>query len=127
MLRGIAHVGGRRRTKAVIRIGPKARLHGIRPELNMANLVLEGILRKHGDVAMTILHALDGVHTRASIHYAGGAEDIVFSQAVEPEVKKQIFDEWSASVGQDFDVLFENPGTPNEHFHCEWQPKEAYK
>jgi hypothetical protein len=110
----------------MLRIGPKARLQGVRPELGFANLVLLGILAKY-DVVMTITHGVDGVHTRASIHYAGGAEDIVFSGTYEPSVKQQIYEEWKASVGQDFDVLFENPGTPNEHFHCEWQPKEAYK
>ena len=110
----------------MIRIGPKARLHGIRPELNFANVVLLGILLKHG-ATMTVSHALDGVHARASIHYAGGAEDLVFSSTLDLEVKQQIFAEWKSSVGQDFDVLFESVGTPNEHFHCEWQPKEAYK
>ena len=111
----------------MIRIGPKARLHGLRPELHFANLALEGILNKHGGIVMTLSHGMDGVHARASIHYAGGAEDLVFSQSLELDVKQQIFAEWKASVGQDFDVLFEDPGAANEHFHCEWQPKEAYK
>jgi hypothetical protein len=110
----------------LIRIGPKARLHGIRPELAFANLVLLGILLKHGAV-MVLSHGLDGTHTRASIHYAGGAEDLVFAGSLEMVVKQQIFEEWKASVGQDFDVLFEDPGGPNEHFHGEWQPKEPYK
>lgn len=110
----------------MIRIGPKARLHGIRPELGFANLVLLGILAKH-DVVMIVTHALDGVHTRASIHYAGAAEDLVFASTLELPVKWQIFEEWKASVGQDFDVLFEDPGKPNEHIHLEWQPKESYK
>lgn len=110
----------------MIRIGPKARLQGIRPELGFANLVLLGILLKH-DAVMILSHALDGVHVRASIHYAGGAEDLVFAGTYEMDVKRQIFEEWKDGVGQDFDVLFEAPGLPNEHFHCEWQPKEAYK
>lgn len=111
----------------MIRMGPKARLHGTRPELTIALVVLDGILRKHGDVAMVISHGMDGVHTRASIHYAGGAEDLVFAMLLDATVKQQIVDEWKASVGQDFDVLFENPGTPNEHVHIEWQPKDPYK
>lgn len=110
----------------MIRIGPKARIHGIRPELNFANVVLMGILTKH-DAVMILSHALDGIHSRASIHYAGGAEDLVFAGSKEMSVKQQIFQEWKTSVGQDFDILFEDPGTPNEHFHCEWQPKAAYK
>jgi len=110
----------------MIRIGPKARLQGIRPELAFANLVLLGILTRFKAV-MTLTHALDGVHARASIHYAGGAEDLVFLSPLELVVKQQIVEEWRISVGPDFDVLFEDPGTSNEHVHCEWQPKEPYK
>lgn len=110
----------------MIKIGPKARLLGLRPELNVANLVLDGILRKHGDVSMFLTHAIDGVHSRASIHYTGGAEDLVFTGAVEAKVKQEIHAELVSGVGQDFDVLFESAGTPNEHFHIEFQPKESY-
>lgn len=88
--------------------------------------MLLGILIKRG-ATMTISHALDGVHTRASIHYAGGAEDLVFSSPLDLATKQKIHTEWQSSVGQDFDILFEDPGAPNEHLHCEWQPKEAYK
>ena len=110
----------------MIRIGPRARLHGIAPELAFANVVLLGILLKHGAV-MTIGHALDGVHARASIHYAGGAEDLSFASTLDLLVRQQIYEEWKHSIGPDFDVLFEDPDGPNEHLHCEFQPKEAYK
>ena len=91
-----------------------------------AQLVLDGILRNRGEVVMQISHGMDGVHSRASIHYAGGAEDLVFITPLDVAVKQHIVDEWRASVGQDFDILFENPGTSNEHAHLEWQPKEPY-
>lgn len=110
----------------MIKIGLKARLHGIRPELAFANVVLLGILIHRG-VTMVLTHALDGTHTRASIHYAGGAEDLVFIGNVEAAMKKQIHEEWVSSVGQDFDILFEDVGTANEHMHAEWQPKQPYK
>lgn len=110
----------------MLRIGPKARIQGLRSELNLANIVLLGILLKHNAV-MILSHGIDGVHARASIHYMGGAEDLVFAQTLEPHIKQQIYEEWKQGVGQDFDILFESIGTPNEHFHCEWQPKEAYK
>ena len=110
----------------MIRIGVKARLYGLTPELHFANMILLAILIKHGAV-MTLSHGLDGVHSRASIHYAGGAEDLVFSSTLEMTVKQQIFKELSESVCQDFDVLFESLGLPNEHFHIEWQPKDPYK
>jgi hypothetical protein len=110
----------------MIKIGPKARLLGMAPELAFANVVLLGILQKHG-ASMILTHGLDGVHTRASIHYAGGAEDLVFSSRIDMAAKNAIHKEFVESVGQDFDVIFEAPGQPNEHFHVEWQPKEPYK
>jgi hypothetical protein len=110
----------------MIRIGPRARIHGIRPELGFANLVLYGILAKY-DAIMTIGHALDGTHARASIHYAGGAEDLSFASELELDVKRQIIEEWQQSVGPDFDIIFEDPGGPKEHAHAEFQPKEPYK
>lgn len=109
----------------MIRIGPKARIQGLRPELNMLNLVLLGILQKYGAV-MILTHGIDGVHSRASIHYSGGAEDLVFALSLELEQKQQIVQELRDSAGQDFDVLFEDVGTPNEHLHIEWQPKASY-
>jgi hypothetical protein len=109
----------------MIRIGPKARIQGARPELGFLNLVLLGILAKH-DAVMIITHVIDGVHSRASIHYSGCAEDAVFASTLDMTVKQQIFDELKASVGQDFDVIFEEPGKPNEHIHAEYQPKESY-
>ena len=111
----------------MIEIGPKARLQGIRPELILALMVLDGVLDSYEPhLIMVISHALDGVHTRASCHYNGCALDLTFIGST-GGAKQQVFDEFKASVGQDFDVLFENPNTPNEHFHIEWQPKEAYK
>lgn len=111
----------------MIKIGPKARIQGLRPELNVANLTLDGILRQHGNLTMILTHALDGVHSRASIHYMGGAEDLVFVGEVTAEVKVKIHEEFVASVGQDFDILLEDAGKPNEHIHVEFQPKEPYK
>lgn len=112
----------------MIRIGPKARLQGIRPELILVLSVLDGVLDSFDvHATMIISHGLDGVHSRASCHYNGCALDIVFAGSIAQGAKQQIFDEFKTGVGQDFDVLFENPGTANEHFHVEWQPKEAYK
>jgi len=110
----------------MIRIGPKARLHGIRPELAFANTVLLGILTA-AKATMQLTHALDGTHTRASIHYAGGAEDLIFSTPLDMDEKLQIVQELKVSLGQDFDVIFEDAGQPNEHVHVEWQPKDPYK
>lgn len=112
----------------MIRIGPKARLQGIRTELLVALMVLDGVLESFDfPVTMIVSHGVDGVHTRASCHYNGCALDIVFTGVIPMGAKQQIFDEFKAGVGQDFDVLFESPGMPNAHFHIEWQPKEAYK
>lgn len=110
---------------ALLSIGPKARLQGIRPELNTACVVLLGVLIPH-NVRMQISHGVDGIHKRASIHYNGGAEDFMFLDKIGSVIKRQIFEDWKGNVGQDFDILYEDPDGPNEHFHCEYQPKQAY-
>jgi hypothetical protein len=109
----------------MVRLGAKARLHGIQPELIVGLLILSDILDAH-NVMMEVSHVADGVHARASIHYIGGAADLIFLGAVDASVKRAIFDDWATSVGQDFDVLFEAAGTANEHLHVEWQPKRSY-
>lgn len=75
---------------------------------------------------MTITHVTDGTHSRASIHYAGGAADLVFISQISKEEKRYFYDRCKKALGQDFDLVFEDIGEPNEHWHCEYQPKSAY-
>jgi hypothetical protein len=64
----------------------------------------------------------DGTHRADSKHY--------FDQALDFRTKtldmKQKHDRLAAvkkRLGAGYDVLLESLGTPNEHLHCEWDPK----
>ena len=108
----------------MLTIGPRCRIIGMRPELNFSLTVVNSILGPN--VHMEISHLTDGVHSRASIHYAGGAWDGIFKTELTQEEKFKLYKGCNQALGQDFDLIFESIGTPNEHFHCEYQPKRSY-
>lgn len=108
-------------------IGPRARIFGLRSELSIALTVITSICLEHG-VSVELSHGPDGKHTRASIHYSGGAVDLLIGlRPSDPKVDKtQLTEQLRLALGQDFDIVHEEPGKPNEHHHIEFQPKEPY-
>ena len=96
------------------------RLHGIRPELVFAIVAFNEMLNGK----LTITSANDGKHSHTSLHYSGCAVD-VRSRGLglsEPQ-KADMASRLSSDLGPDFDVIYEGSGTPNAHFHMEYQPK----
>ena len=94
-----------------------ARVHGIQPEMILAVVVIEGILREAG-FATTITSCVDGSHSNASLHYTGSAVDIRIRDI--PQEKLELLRTSIADrLGMDFDILLEA-----DHYHCEWQPKK---
>ena len=95
------------------------RLHGIRPEMNIAATVVEGAYRDSG-LNCTITCGMDGKHSMGSLHYAGAALDFrtndVPKEKLEP-LRKLIVER----LPTDFDVILEG-----DHFHVEHQPKTYY-
>lgn len=72
---------------------------------------------------LTITSVNDGVHKTGSLHYSGNAVDIR-SKVFPPElVAKAVSLFRSSPDGPRYDLLFEAPGTPNEHLHLEFDPK----
>ena len=107
----------------MITIGPKCRIVGVRPELAIGLMAINAVL---GEIVMVLSHVTDGTHTRASIHYAGGAGDLVFKHSIPPYQKELLYKTCAAAIGPDFDLLFEDREKANEHWHLEYQPKEPY-
>jgi hypothetical protein len=106
-------------------IAPGCRIMGSRPELATGRQIVAGVMAKYG-YDCTIVHCLDGVHSRASIHYAGGADDYRSKHIKTTEEKLKIEKECQLALGPDFDFQLEGLGTANEHFHNEFQPKDSY-
>ena len=99
---------------------PGVRLLGIRPELVVAIIVARDIWSKH-NAPFVITSCVDGTHTRASKHYTGCAVDLRTHGLTNPAGAVR---DLQTALGLDFDVIHEGPGTPQEHIHLEWDPKD---
>lgn len=62
----------------------------------------------------------NGTHGKWSLHYSFRAADF---GSKEFSNKQEIVAELQSALGPKYDVLLENPGTDNEHFHVEYDPK----
>lgn len=111
------------------RLGPQARIMGLRPELQVGMTIVGGMFKDRGYI-IEYKYLLNGVHKRASLHYTGCAVDGKIyqesSHPMESVLKIQITDECKMALGPDFDFVLEDLGTANEHWHLEFQPKESY-
>lgn len=96
----------------------EVRLLGIRPELVIGLLCVDGAFARAG-FACVITSCVDGAHQRQSLHYAGCAADLRISH-VPKEKLPAILEDARGALGVDFDLVAES-----DHWHLEFQPKEA--
>ena len=94
------------------------RLTDLKPQMVLAAMVVDEI---YGDVECVITSANDSKHSERSLHYSGCALDFRTKNYVGD--KGQLRDRIKAALGQDFDVVLEAVGTPNEHLHVEHDQK----
>ena len=73
----------------------------------------------NGRVIPVITSVWDQTHGENSLHYIGCAGD-VRSHYLNDEEKQQVLDQARAELGREYDLLLEGWGSPNEHFHIEW-------
>lgn len=71
---------------------------------------------------ITITSVNDGVHKPGSLHYVGRAVDIR-CRYYPPEKVREVVADFKAFYDADYDLLWENQGTPNEHLHLEYDPE----
>lgn len=101
-----------------MKIKAGAKVNGLKVEILLALVILEGIFKGFG-VDVVITEGTGGIHRDNSLHYQGLAVDIR-SKGLMSEVKQQILREAISSLGQGYDMLLEDEGTENEHFHVEY-------
>jgi len=68
----------------------------------------------------------DGRHSFTSLHWSNAAVDFRSKHLPNLETKYNVLDairERFSPFGRDYDVILEDVGTDNEHYHVEWQPK----
>lgn len=99
-----------------MKLKPGVRVRGLRPEIAIAMLVVEGICRDLA-VEFIVTSGSDGRHSLTSLHYAGAAFDMR-SRNMDIRTKHVFLDAARKALGDDFDVLDET-----DHFHIEYQPQ----
>ena len=102
-----------------LQIKPGVRIIGIKSEANLGVQIVASVFAKHG-IDCVITSVVDGKHSRASIHYSGGAVDFRIRD-IPPTLLSSITLEIKEALGGDFDFILEG-----NHYHMEWQPKEPY-
>lgn len=71
---------------------------------------------------VTVTAGTNGAHMAGSKHYTFAALD-VRSKNLSSGVAELFITEVRQRLGLDYDCIFEGQGTPNEHFHIEYDPK----
>lgn len=98
------------------------RLADLCPQMVLAATVIDGICTRRW-IECVITSANDSKHGDNSWHYKGRALDFR-THFEELNGQEQSFrDEVKVALGDEFDVVLEGVGTPNEHLHVEWDPK----
>jgi NO-binding membrane sensor protein with MHYT domain len=97
---------------------PGVRVLGLRPEMVLALAVMDTIYTTHNQ-AMVVTSVIEGVHSRASLHYTGMAADL--RRPADAMILQRIIDDAKVALGDDYDVVLEV-----DHVHVEFQPKAPY-
>lgn len=99
---------------------------GLRKEIKKTFPTIADIYNDVSGERPTITAGTDGTHMKGSLHYKGQAIDLR-SKNLKEEQKDLVFAELKKRLGKDYDVLLEDRGMPNEHFHIEYDPKGQEK
>src|SRR3990167_8066735 len=72
---------------------------------------------------VTITAGTDGKHMKGSKHYSGEALDIRSKNFPTKRSKQDFVSAVLLRLGPGYEMFLEQEGKPNEHFHCEWDPR----
>lgn len=103
-----------------MKIKPGVRVLGVRPEIVMGLLVMQGVYARLGALeSFVVTSIIEGEHSSGSLHYMGCGADL--RRPPSDPLAKQIVAEAKAALGDDFDIVLES-----DHIHMEFQPKKPY-
>lgn len=92
--------------------------------MSLALSVVRDVFAEHGLDAW-ITSANDSEHMPGSLHYLDRAVDLRLHH-VPAHLRAAVVQQLRDRLRPDFDVLWEGQGTPNEHVHVEYDPKEVH-
>lgn len=108
-----------------MRLKRGVKLTGLTPQMAIANQIVNGVFKEFG-VECVITSANDGTHGANSLHSRDGlcrAFDYRTHYVTLNGFEVKLRDEVKERLGDEFDVVMEGIGTPNEHLHVEHDPK----
>ena len=97
-------------------------LEGLVPQMAVALLVAKEEYSRIG-AELTITSANDSKHREGSDHYLGRAVDLRTRDLYLGHNKQDLALDIAGRLGPQFICLFEGAGTPNQHIHLAWRPK----
>lgn len=98
-------------------------IKGIRTELVLALIIIDQVMQRAGKEALITSGSEETTrHSKTSLHYDGGAVDLRSWWFTHPG---KVLALCKVALGNipDIDIILENEGEANEHFHMEFQPK----
>lgn len=104
-----------------LRIKKSAFPGGLKPEMVLAAIVVEGVFNEIGRECW-ITSANDSKHKDASLHYAGMALDFRTKHVPRQQVPALI-QAIKDALPDCYEVILESFGQDNEHAHLEFDPK----
>lgn len=108
----------------MIALKPGVKLTDLQPQIVLALQIAEGLWAKYGQPTLVVTSCNDSKHIAGSLHYTGRAVDLRIKSIPSANREKLVIDLDNAFGGDssEFDVLWENQGTMNEHLHIEHDP-----
>ena len=108
-----------------MRLKSNVRLSGLVPQMVLAAIVVEGVMRGYG-VECVITSANDSTHGTGSLHHRDNLcraldfrTHFAALNGLEDSLRATVKD----ALGCDFDVVLEDKDGPEEHLHIEYDPK----
>lgn len=101
-----------------MRVKPGVKLLGIQAPTVVGMMIADGVYKSYANMDMTVTSVLDGTHKADSLHYKGLAFDARTKNMIGVNMHSLLM-EIRTALGNEWDVIYENEGTENEHFHLE--------
>ena len=107
----------------MLKLKSNVKLSGLKEEMLWALDQAQGIFQSHGKDCV-VTSARDTGHCDHSQHYKGLAVDLRSRHIQYTTEKVEVLGALKAILGHEYQVIFENEGKPQEHFHIEYDPRQ---
>jgi hypothetical protein len=106
-------------------IKPGVDLRPLTPPMALAYAIVQKAFHEY-DCECVITSGADSQHGANSLHPSGNALDFR-TKHVSSVLKMKLVNGIRSLLGEQFDVVYEADGKPNEHLHVEFDPKESVR